>query len=267
MMVNNEVNSAKIQVKHKVSSILDNAIFIKSKSYKKIYELFNTLKTSRGKIIHIIGAPGTGKSTNIYFAIYDLDLKYYEPKFILKDENASPLIVFNKVIHELKKDLGVKSSDELFQKLSQYDAILFADKFHDTHLNNDKMVGFSRWTDSKGFRSFYFYWLCIKEYFSQREKFKNINIVFQTAWRIYIRGEKYDLFSDLGVISLIFKKMLNLFFDVVTIAYTDEEIIKIVKAHYPTLDEREITKYIKKYGLKPRYILSHIEKDYNLKNG
>ena len=264
-MEKNRVKSARIQSNHKVNSAFDNSIFIETRSYKKVCKLFNELKYNKGLIVHVTGAPGTGKSANIYSAIIDLDLYLYEPKFILSNQNTSSRTVFNKFIHDLKIDLGVRSHQELLEKLSEFDLVLFADKFHDPHLKDEKLIGFSRWTDYKGLGTFYFYLLCIKEYLSHRREYHNINLVFQTAWRIYWRGEKYDLFTDLGIISLFLRKILNIFFEVVNIQYDEEEIIKIVKAHDPTLDETEIAYYIKKYGFKPRFILSRTRKDFHQK--
>ena len=261
-MNKSRVNSGRIHTNNKVNSTFDNSIFIETKSYRKILKIFSRLKYEKGIIVHVTGAPGTGKSSNIYSAMVDLDLKFFEPKFTLNDKNTNSRQVFNKVFHDLREDLGVESHQELLEKLSEFDLILFADKFHDPHLNDDEIVGFSKWTDYKGLRSFYFYWLCIKEYLSHRREYHNINLVFQTAWRIYCGGKKYDLFTDLGIISLFLRKILNIFFEVVNIQYDNEELIRIVKAHDSSFDEREIVYYIKKYGRKPRYILSRTGKNY-----
>ncbi|MDI6644477.1 MAG: hypothetical protein QME14_05400 [Methanobacteriaceae archaeon] len=261
------VNSDSIHSNHKVNSGFDNSIFVETRPYKKLCKLLSRLKSDKGIIVHVTGAPGTGKSSNIYSALIDLDINFYEPEFILYDKNANSRTVFENIFHYLKEDLGVNSHKELLEKLSEFDLVLFADKFHDSHLINKKLIGFSRWTDYKGFKSIYFYWLCIKEYLSHRREYNNINMVFQTAWRIYWGGEKYDLFTDLGIISLLLRKLLNLLFEVVNIQYNNEEIIKIIKAHDPQLDDIEIAYYIKKYGSKPRFILSQGRKDYHHKKG
>ena len=78
---------------------------------------------------------------------------------------------------------------------------MFADKFHDSHLIDEETVGFSVWTDHAGFKATKFYLLCISEYLRERKAFKGINIILQTAWRVYFRGKKYDVFSDLGILS------------------------------------------------------------------
>ncbi|MGB9978198.1 hypothetical protein [Methanobacterium sp.] len=218
------------------------------------------LKKNKGKIVHVIGAPGTGKSANIYRAINDLNLNVYDMKFYLKSMNASSKQVFNTMFDGLNQDLGVKSKEEIYRKLSEYDAVLIADSFHDLHNLDPNYVGFSKWTYYAGFKAFYFYLLCIAEYIRHRKYFKNMNIVLQTAWRIHIMGKKYDLFSDFGLFSRILVNILNIFFDIVLICYSEKETIKIVKMHVKDADIDHIKLYIQKYGCKPRFICDALEK-------
>lgn len=246
--------------KYKVSSTDDNELFLITDCYRKLFQIMENLKNGKGKIVHVIGAPGTGKSANIYNAIHDLNLNIYDMKFPLKSENASSKQVFNTMFDGLSEDMGVESKEEIYRKLSEYDAVLIADSFHDLHNLDPDYVGFSKWTYYAGFKAFYFYLMCIAEYIKHGKYFKNINIVLQTAWRIHIRGKKYDLFSDLGLFSRIIVKILNIFFDVVLICYSEEETINIVKMHVKDTNIDDIKLYIQKYGCKPRFICDALEK-------
>ena len=246
--------------KYKVSSACDNELFLITDCYLKLCKVMESLKKSKGKIVHVIGAPGTGKSANIYHAINDLNLNVYDMKFRLKSANASSKQVFNAMFEGLGEDLGVESKEEIYRKLSEYDTVLIADSFHDLHNLDPNYVGFSKWTYHAGFKAIYFYLLCIAEYIKHRKYFKNINIILQTAWRIHIMGKKYDLFSDLGLFSKILVKILNIFFDVVEICYSEKEIIKIVKMHVKDADIESIKLYIQKYGHKPRFICDALKK-------
>jgi hypothetical protein len=246
--------------KYKVNSIHDNKTFLITDCYRKLCNVLESLKKSKGKIVHVIGAPGTGKSTNIYHALNDLDLNVYDVKFSLKYVDASSKQVFNTLFEDLCEDLDVKSKDEIYKKLSKYDVVLFADNFHDSHNLNPHYVGFSKWTKHAGFKTSYFYLLCITEYIKHRKYFKNINIILQTAWRIYIRGTKYDIFSDLGFFSRILVTILKIFFDVVQISYSEKETIDIVKMHIEDADTETIKQYTQKYGRKPRFICNALEK-------
>ena len=246
--------------KYKVSSAGNNELFLITGCYRKLCRMLKNLKTDRGKIIHVIGAPGTGKSANIYHAIDDLDLNVYEMRSHLKSVHASSKQVFNAMFEGISKDLKVESKEEIYKKLSGYDAVLIADSFHDLHNLNPNYVGFSKWTYYSGFKAVYFYLLCITEYIRHRKYFKNINIILQTAWRIHILGKKYDLFSDLGLFSRIFVGILNIFFGVVQICYSEKETIEIVKMHVKDADIKTVKQYIQKYGHKPRFICDALEK-------
>ena len=246
--------------KYKVNSACDNELFLITDCYIKLCQILKSLKKDKGKIIHVIGAPGTGKSANIYYALNDLNLNAYNVKFCLKSEKATSKQVFDTIFEGLNKDMGVKSKEEIYKKLSEYDAVLIADNFHDFHNLDSNYVGFSKWTDHAGFKAFYFYLLCIAEYIRHRKYFKNMNIVLQTAWRIYIRGKKYDLFSDLGMFSKILVNMLKIGFDVAEISYSEKETIEIVKMHVEDANMESIEQYIQKYGCKPRFICDALEK-------
>ncbi|MGB9937277.1 MAG: hypothetical protein ACPK7O_06110 [Methanobacterium sp.] len=246
--------------KFKVSSIEDEKPFLITDCYKKLCEIFKTLKFHKGKIVHVLGAPGTGKSANIYNALGDADLNVYDIKFDVKNINSSSKEIFNALFESITNDLKIKTKKDVYKKLSEYDAILIADSFHDVHVFDPKRVGFSQWTDKVGFKALYFYLLCIQEYFKYRKEFKKINIVFQTAWRIRIRGKKYDIFTDFGLFSKILVKTLKLSFIVVEISYSEEETIQIVKMHIKDVDEENIKQCIQKYGYKPRFICNALKK-------
>ena len=115
------------------------------------------------------------------------------------------------------------------------------------------------WVDNKGIKTLPFYLLLIWQYFRHYREFKNINLIFQTAWKIRIKGVKYDLFTDFGLFSALIKQLLRILFVVVEISYTPDEIIEIVKKHRPEADDKEIEQNIKKYGSRIRFILQSID--------
>lgn len=243
---------------HKINVPSDNKIFVKTQAYLKLKSVLEDLKYNKGNIVHVIGTPGTGKSANIYKAIDDLGLRVYDVECNLKDLSANPREVLKTIIDNIKGSLDVNSEDEVYKRLSAFDAVLFADRFHDSHLLKDDVHGFSEWT-LKSRKTPYFYLLCIKEYLKYREEFRNLNIIFQTAWRLKIGDKKYDIFTDIPIISNILSKILGMIFTVVRIEYTPKETIKIVKAHLD-VEEEIIKKYIRVYGCRPRYILDRIRK-------
>ncbi len=245
--------------KYKVNSPNDNNDFIKTRSYYKLLKIFYTLKKEKGEIVHVIGAPGTGKSTNIFHAIKEAHLNYYDVKLPLKSKNSSSKEVFNSVFHELKKDLKTNSNKEVYEKLSMFDIVLISDSFHDAHILNNDIVGFSQWTDKAGFGAFYFYIMCIIEYIKMRRYFKNINLVFQTAWRVHYKGKKMDIFTDFGILSKIIISILSLFFIIVQISYSQEETIQIVKSYFKDATPEEIKRCIHKFGTRPRFICNAFE--------
>jgi hypothetical protein len=246
--------------KYKVNSPDDCSVFMVTNCYKKLCNVLKTLKKGKGNIVHVIGAPGTGKSANIFQALGENDLNIYDVKFSLKSGDESSKEVFNKLFHDLANDLGLESRKEIYRKLSEFDAVLIADSFHDAHILNPKKVGFSIWTDRVGLGAFYFYLLCIIEYFKNRKYFKNMNIVLQTAWRIRIRDKKYDIFTDLGFFSKIIVIFLKLVFQVVEISYSEKETVEIVRMHIGDADLKNIKQCIQKYGCKPRFICHALEK-------
>jgi hypothetical protein len=246
--------------KYKINSRSDKGIFVVTSSYLKLYNKLKNLKKTKGRIIHVLGSPGTGKSTNIYAALNELNLNVYDAKFNVDNRSMDSKEVFKQVYQFMKDDFDVKSKTEVYKCLSEYDAILFADNFHDSHLIDQETIGFSLWTKNAGYNAFKFYLLCIHEYFRERNAFKDINIILQTAWRVNIRGKKYDLFSDLGILSKICVSVLRIFFEVVLISYSYDETINIVQKHV-NVDERIIGQYIDKYGNKPRFICLALEKE------
>ncbi|MCE5213834.1 MAG: hypothetical protein LLF83_03840 [Methanobacterium sp.] len=246
--------------KYKVNSPEDIKFFQDTTAYKKIYDKFKDLKISRGRIIHILGAPGTGKSTHIYEAIMKLDLNIYDVPFNLEYAHISSKDVYHRFFNTLKSDLSVRNDEELYLKASEYDAILFADKFHDSHLLHEDKVGFSLWMDCKKFKSLPFFLRLILVYIKHIKEFKKINLIFQTAWRIRLKGAKYDLFTDFGLLSKFFVGLMKILFEVVELSYSDIEIIKIVKERYPSADEYQIKLCRDKYGNRIRFILECIER-------
>jgi Cdc6-like AAA superfamily ATPase len=249
-------------VKYKVNRLDDSQKFITTQAYNKLYILLKKLKTHRGRIIHVIGAPGTGKSANIYQAINKLELDVYETGLILDNRDESARDVYYEFFKTLKEGLHVKNNSELFKKAAEYDALLWADKFHDYHLLDEEKVGFSQWMNYKGLKSFPFYFILILYYFRHFPKFKRVNLIFQTAWTFHFRGVKYDLFTDIGLFSKFLISFLMIFFEVVEISYTESEIIEIVKKHTPEAKESEIKNYNRRYGNKIRLILQSLKEDY-----
>jgi Cdc6-like AAA superfamily ATPase len=246
--------------KYKINSATDNRVFVVTESFLKLCNIFKTLKNSHGKIIHVVGAPGTGKSANIYAAIDKQELNVYDVKSPIKDVNINSKKVFNSVYNGFKKDFDVKSKKEVYKCLAEFDAVLFADMFHDSHLMDDDTVGFSVWAGHAGLGATKFYLLCMAEYLKERREYKHINIILQTAWRFHFRGNKYDLFSDMGILSKIVVTVMRIIFDVVVISYTPEETIKIVKNHVKA-DDKLIEHYIHEYGSKPRFICQALENE------
>ena len=245
--------------KYKINCREENLTFVETQSYQRLLETFGALRSNSGKIIHVVGAPGIGKSANIYAAQKKLGLKFYEVKLSLPSPHLNSRDVFNQMIKSIRDDLGINTWEKLSKYLKQFDAILFADQFHDSHLVHNKEVGFSQWTDFRGLRTSNFYFLCILEYLRHRVDFRDINLVLQTAWRIRIRGSKKDLFTDLGTVSKLALILLKVPFDVVEISYSEKETISIVKSHQHGVDDDQIRQYIKKYGYKPRFICQAIE--------
>jgi hypothetical protein len=246
--------------KYKINSANDNRVFVVTESFLKLCNMFKILKNSHGKIIHVVGAPGTGKSANIYAAIEKQGLNVYDVKSQINDVNINSKQVFNSVYNGFKRDFNVNSKEEVYNCLAGFDAILFADMFHDSHLVDDDSVGFSVWAGHAGLKAIKFYLLCVVEYLKEKREYKRINIILQTAWKFHFMGRKYDLFSDMGIISKLVLAVMETIFDVVVISYKPEETIKIVKNHVEA-DDKLIKQYIHEYGSKPRFICQAIENE------
>lgn len=246
---------------YKINRLEEMETFVVTNSYDNLLETFQKLPHSKGDIVHVMGAPGTGKSINIYHAADQLDLNIYEVKLKLPSPDLSPGTVFDLMLESIMEDLGINSSNQILEHLEKFDAVLFADRFHDSHLIYEDTVGFSQWMDFMGFKSFNFYWMCVKEYLKHRNDFKNINMILQTAWRFRLGGEKRDLFTDLGPFSSLAVALLRLPFEVVKISYSETETINIVKSHLSDAGTDDIKYYIKKYGNKPRFICNAIKTD------
>jgi len=242
----------------KVNTERDNQSFVKTRSYSDLYNKLKTLKTRHGRIIHVVGAPGTGKSSNIYAAIDEAGLNCFDLELGLMDpyEDASGLM--DQIYHDLKSGLNARSKSELYHKLAGFDALIIADQFHDAHLINPGKVGYSLWTKNKGLSSLKFYFLCMKEYLLNRKDYKEINIIFQTAWRVNKGNSKLDIFTDFGIFSRICLAILGLFFEVVEVRYSREETVEIVKGHVE-VDDKIIETYIDELGNKPRLVCEAIE--------
>lgn len=247
-------------VRYKVNTSDDGQEFLVTNAYKKLFILLEDLKIRKGRIIHVVGAPGTGKSSNIYEAINNLGLNVFEAGLILDNMDKNSLDVYHEFFKTLRKDMNVKNNEECYKKAALYDAVLLADRFHDSQFLYVNKVGFSIWMDNKGLKSFPFYLLIILHYFWNLFKFRKINLIFQTAWTIHIKGDKYDFFTDFGLFSKLLLFILKIFFEVVEISYTESEIIEIVKKHLPDADEKEIKLYFKLYGSRVRFILQSLKK-------
>jgi len=238
---------------------------VETQSFQRLLETFSALRFNGGKIIHVVGAPGSGKSANIYAAQKKLGLNFYEVKLSLSSAHLNSRDVFNQMIKSINDDLGINTREKLSKYLKQFDAVLFADQFHDSHLLHDEKVGFSHWTDFRGLRTFNFYFLCILEYLRHSVEFRDINIVLQTAWTIRFGGNKKDVFTDLGPVSILALSLLKIPFNVVEISYSEKETISIVKNHLTEVDDDLIRQYIKIHGYKPRFICQSM-KNRDLKN-
>jgi hypothetical protein len=245
----------------KVNSEWDSKEFVFTKSFRKIYRILLSLKAHKGRSILIIGAPGTGKSANIYSALKVLDLNIYDPTFFLDEVKVSSKKVYQEFFRTLRNDLGVKTNKEVYRKVKEYDAVLLADKILDSEFLDQRKVGLSLWSEYKGIRAFPFYILVFFQYLKHRRDLDDINLIIQTALMVRIRGVKYDLLTDFSILSQIFVFILKFFFDVVRISYSEEETIEIIKNKFGFVDEEKIRLCIKKYGYKPRFIFEALEKN------
>ena len=244
---------------HKVISYKNTKKFIVTDSFLKLIKKFKSLENTRGRIILIIGSPGTGKSSNTYHAINTIDLNYYEPILLIDSTKTSSNDVYNQIYEFLYYDLFAKTKDEVFNEMSKFDAVLVADKFLDSQYIDKSKIGLAEWVKNKSILSIPFYLMFIFDTLKYRNKLKKINLVFQTAWTIEINGIKYDIITDIGLFSSMLQSILKKIFEVVKIEYTEDETIKIVKSYFKDVNIKEIRYYINKYGFKPRYILNDLE--------
>jgi hypothetical protein len=247
--------------KYKIKCREDNRTFVKTQSYQRLLETFSSLLSTRGNIVHVVGAPGTGKSTNIYAAQEKLGLNFYEVMLDLPSTHLNSRDVFNQMIKSIKDDLEISTNEKISMYLKKFDAVVFADQFHDYNLLDNERVGFSQWTDFRGLRTFNFYFICILEFLRHRTEFRDLNLVLQTAWRIRFRSHKKDFFTDVGPFSKFALILLKVPFNVVEISYSEKETINIVKSHLDDVHDDLIRQYIKKYGYKPRLICQAIKQD------
>jgi hypothetical protein len=231
--------------------------------------MFRSLKNRKGRFVLIIGSPGTGKSANIYSALKSLDLNVYDPILFLDNDQMSSSEVFCEFYGTLRKDIGVETNEEVYQKVQDFDMVLLADKLLDSEFIDKDKVGLSLWSLNKGFDTFPFYFGVFMEYLKHRKDLEKVNVVIQTAFVFRFRGVKYDLLTDFYIFSEIFISILNLFFEVIQISNSEEETLQIVKNNFKDVDEEQIKSCINKYGCKPRFIFEALEKrkiDRNKKN-
>ena len=245
---------------HKVLSVKDNGSFVKTTSFYELCSILKTLKKSKGHFLLVLGTPGTGKSANIYQALFLLDLSVYDP-FLFIDIDSKPDEVYKIFWDTLKEDMGVKSRKEIYKNASRYDLVLFADHFLDSEYFDHDKVGLGLWTEENGPSTFYFYFKVLIEFLKHYNNLKNVNVVAQTAWVFKFRGVRYDILTDFSFLSKILVFLVKKLFEVVLISYTNEEMIEIVRSYNKDLGEDEIKKYIQKYGNRPRFIFEALDKE------
>ena len=56
-----------------------------------------------------------------------MNLKIYNAQLALKNDKISPKEVYNALIDIMKQDLNVKTEEEVYEEISKYNAVLFAD--------------------------------------------------------------------------------------------------------------------------------------------
>lgn len=245
---------------YKVQSERDNEGFVYTRSFRKIYRMFRSMKNRKGRFVLIIGSPGTGKSANIYSALKSLDLNVYDPTLFLDNPNMSSSEVFTEFYKTLREDLDVESNEEVYRKVQEYDLVLLADKLLDSEFIDKDKVGLSLWSLNKGFDTFPFYFGVLMEFMKHRIDLEKINVVIQTAFVFRMRDVKYDLLTDFHIFSLILVNIIGLFFEVIRISYSEEETIQIVRQNFKDVDEEQIKHCIKKYGCRPRFIFESLER-------
>jgi hypothetical protein len=245
----------------RVRSSVKKGIFVNTASYRELLRKFKGLKREHGKVLHVLGAPGTGKSTNIYMALKEARLNVLDLELQLSGDSLSSGEIYSEFLNSLMDQTTSSSKQEVFKRFSDFDAVLFADRFQDANKFHPENVGFSRWTHRAGFSALRFYILCVRDYLKYRKEFQRANIIFQTVWRIKFRGGKYDAFIDLGLLSFLLVRILGMLFETVEISYSEEETVKIVKKQVDA-PESEIKELIKKYGCRPRFICMELEGEF-----
>ncbi|MGI6465172.1 MAG: hypothetical protein ACOX07_06410 [Methanobacterium sp.] len=234
--------------------------FVYTKSFRKIYHMFRSLENQKGKFVLIIGSPGTGKSTNIYSALRILDLNIYDPTLFLDNMEMGSSEVFHEFFKTLRQDLGVKTNEEIYQKVSEYDGVLLADKILDSEFIDENRFGLSLWTENNGIKALPFYIKVFIEYLKHRHDLEKVNVVIQTAFMIKFRGDKYDLLTDFSFLSNVLVFLLKIFFEIIQISYSSEEIMQIIKINFPQVKKEEVLEFISKHGHSPRFIFEELEK-------
>jgi KaiC/GvpD/RAD55 family RecA-like ATPase len=246
---------------YKSESLEDERIFISTQAYLKLYNTFKQLKKEKGRFIQVIGSPGTGKSTNIYHALANLDLNVYQPILLLDSLDGSSREVFREVFNVFKKDFKVNTYKDVYRKASQYDAILLADKLLDSEYLDQNKVGLSKWIENRGIKSFYLYLLFIFEYLKHMKDLKKINVILHLSPVVLIKGKKIDLLTDLSMLSKVLKTLLGFFFELVEINYDESETIEIVSNHPHYKNEKQVKTFIQRYGNRPRLICQALEEN------
>lgn len=245
--------------KFKVTCTEDNQIFVVTSAFSKLYKKFKELKTHKGRIINVTGSPGTGKSANIYHAMNLLDLSFYDVGIKLDSVKLSHYKVFEAFANALKRDFNVKTKEEGYNEISKFDVVVFADKLLDYGNFNRNRVELSEWLRHNRLKSIILYFIVIKELLLHTNELKKMNLVFHLTLTFMIHEKKYDILSDFKLLSRLFTGVLSSFFELVEIKYSELETIEIVKSHFKGIEDKQIKKFIRKYGCKPRYILGDIE--------
>lgn len=243
---------------HKVLSAKDTKSFVKTASFLELCNALKSLKTSKGRFLHVLGTPGTGKSANIYSAISQLNMDVYEA-YLFIDMDTKPHEVYHIFWDTIKNDMGAKNKREVYQKAALYDLILFADPFLDSEYIDKDKVGLGLWTEEHGPSTAPFYFRVLNEYLKHRQDLKEVNVVTQTAWILKFRGIKYDILTDFYFLSKILVFLLKLRFDVVEISYSKKETMEIIRSHPRAGSDEEIEELIKKYGTRPRFIFEALD--------
>jgi len=238
----------------KVFSDIDNEKFVQTSCYKKLYKMFKGLKSEKGLLLFIVGAPGTGKSVNIIRVIEELDLKIFRINDQIPSLSMNSKEVFSELSKSFKHQLGASSNEEAYKLISEFDGVMVEDF---VQYSSKKPLGI--WTEISGFKAIPFYFFCIKEYLNHKKEYKKINIIFQNAFGIQYKDKTYYLLTDLGMLSKIALIFFEIFFEIIVISYSEDETIKIVKNYVETNND-VIKSLIEDYGHNPRHICQKLSK-------